>query len=65
MGNGARPGFIHCTVQILTGRSEELRGRMADALFQHLQVRFQDSLAKGLTEVSLEIREMDRETFRR
>lgn len=65
VGAGAKPGFIHCTVQILTGRTDELRRQIAEAMFQHLEVRFQESVAKGIAAITLELREMDRETYMR
>lgn len=63
MGRGAKPGFIHCTVMIVTGRPDHLRRQIAEGMFQHLEVRFQSSIADGLAAATLEVREMDRETY--
>lgn len=62
-GRGAKPGFVHCTIQILTGRPDTLRKLIAESMFQHLEVRFQESLSQGLAGITLELREMDRETY--
>ncbi len=65
MGEGAPAGFAHCRVYLLTGRTPELRGRIAEAMFAQMRQVFQDSLAHGEVGVTVEIREMDRETYRK
>ena len=65
MGEGAPPGFAHCEVAILTGRPLELRKKMADSLYAILQTGFRESQATGEAGLTLELREMDRETYRK
>ena len=64
MGEGAPEGFAHCTVCILTGRSQELRHKMSLDLYNVMVESFAESLGTGLASVTLEIREMERETYR-
>ncbi len=61
---GSPEGFAHCTVCILTGRPVELRRRMADNLYSVLRDSFSESSERGEASISLELREMDRETYR-
>lgn len=65
VGAGARPGFASCSISLLAGRPEELRSRIADRLYGALQAAFAESV--GLDEVSLtlEVREMNRATYRK
>jgi len=63
MGAGSAPGFAHCTVKILKGRAPELRKKMSAGMYEELKNHFQESL--GLKEVllTLELHEMDSETY--
>ena len=63
MGEGAPAGFAHCEVGILTGRPLELRKKMAEALSAVLHREFAESISQGLVSVTLELREMDRDTY--
>ena len=63
MGEGAAPGFAHCTVAVLHGRPLELRRAISDAMYKVLQQEFQESLAAKEVGVTLELREMDSETY--
>lgn len=65
MGNGAPPGFAHCTVAVLSGRPEELRKKMSDEMYAVLQEHFTASLELGEVGLTLEIREMDKATYRK
>ncbi|MBX3110904.1 MAG: hypothetical protein KF857_02755 [Fimbriimonadaceae bacterium] len=65
MGRGASPGFVHLTVCVLSGRPLDLRRQMADRLYEVLAGHFSRSLAGGLASLTLEVREMDRETYRK
>lgn len=56
MGQGAPEGFVHLEASILTGRSEELRGRIARELVQVMR-RHLDS--RGLS-ITVEVREMEK-----
>jgi len=59
MGEGAPDGFIHVTASILTGRPVEMRREMARALYELVQAE----AVKHGAGASVEIREMDRETY--
>jgi 5-carboxymethyl-2-hydroxymuconate isomerase len=65
MGEGAPQGFAHCGISVLAGRPEELRARIADALYQELVASFSDSLATGDAGLTLEVREMNPATYRK
>jgi len=65
MGQGAPNGFAHCRVSLLSGRSAELKGRVADALFDRMKQCFAASAERGEVLLSVELREMDRETYRK
>ena len=70
MGEGAPEGFVHCTVSIMAGRPEELRIAIADAMYDELTSSFSLSLGQtsdhsGSISLTLEIREMDKSTYRK
>jgi 5-carboxymethyl-2-hydroxymuconate isomerase len=65
MGEGACPGFIHCEVGLLTGRSLALRQSIGVAFERELQSVFSKSIGLGLAKITVEIREMDIDTYRR
>ncbi|MBS1707094.1 MAG: hypothetical protein JSS65_00050 [Armatimonadetes bacterium] len=65
MGQGASPGFCHLTICVLSGRPLELRRQMADRLYSVLRSHFSRSLASGLASSTLEVREMDAQTYRK
>lgn len=59
MGEGAPDGFIHVTASILSGRPVDLRRQMGEALHAIIK-KEADKHAAG---ASVEIREMDKETY--
>jgi 5-carboxymethyl-2-hydroxymuconate isomerase len=65
VGEGAREGFAHLTLQILSGRPLEVRLKMADAIFETLREGFAASLEAEEVTLSLDVREMDRDTYRK
>jgi len=65
MGTGAPPGFAHCTVAVLEGRDQGLRKRIADAMYEVLKKSFEMSLDNQEVALTLEVREMDKETYRK
>jgi len=65
MGAGAPPGFAHCTVAILAGRDCDLRKRIADGMYEELKSHFEMSLDNQEVSITLEVREMDRDTYRK
>lgn len=64
MGEGAPDGFAHCEVALLEGRPIEVRQKMAESLMAVMRQEFSESLDAGLAGVSLEIRQMERDTYR-
>lgn len=64
-GFGAPPEFAHLEVALLAGRPIELRNRIADALAERLAAPFRDGVASGRIGLTLEVRIMDRETYRK
>jgi 5-carboxymethyl-2-hydroxymuconate isomerase len=56
MGEGAPDGFVHLEASILTGRTEELRGRIAKDLVQVMKKHLD---SRGLS-ITVEVREMDK-----
>src|SRR5689334_13682134 len=65
MGAGATPGFAHCTVAIVTGRDDALKKKMADEMYAVLRTQFAQSLEDGEVGITLELREMDKTTYRK
>lgn len=65
MGESAPEGFAHCTVCVLTGRPAELKRQIADGLYEELKKHFAASLHAGEISLTLELREMDAETYRK
>lgn len=61
MGAGAPHGFAHCELAILSGRPDELRVSMAQALLTTMKRHFHDP-AVGVT---VEVREMDSLTYQK
>jgi 5-carboxymethyl-2-hydroxymuconate isomerase len=65
MGEGAPPGFAHLTVAVLSGRPLEWRQHVSAAMFEAMRAAFAESLAAEEMKVTVELREMDRETYMR
>lgn len=65
MGEGAPRGFAHCEVRLLSGRPVDLRRRIADAMGACMRSQLSESLAEGAVSVTVEVREMDAETYRK
>lgn len=64
-GEGAPKGFAHCTVGILSGRPAELKLRMADGLVAVMREALAAEVQAGEASVTLELREMEAETYRK
>ncbi len=65
MGDGAPPGFAHCTVAVMSGRSEELRSKISDEMYAVLREHFAQSLELQEVGLTLELREMNKATYRK
>lgn len=65
MGEGAPNGFAHCEIRILTGRAPDVRKRIADAMFRRLRSCFRATIEANEAALTLELREMDRETYQK
>lgn len=65
MGHGAPPGFAHCTVAIVTGRDDALKKKIADEMYAVLKQQFTQSLEHGEVGITLELREMNKDTYRK
>lgn len=57
--------FVHLEVGILSGRTLEMRDKLSAEITEILKNTFQDSLHERHCIVSLELRELDRETYRK
>lgn len=62
MGLGAKGSFVHCEVRVLIGRTEDWRMELADRMFPVLMRAF---AANSDVQFTLEIREMERTTYRK
>jgi 5-carboxymethyl-2-hydroxymuconate isomerase len=62
MGEGAPQGFAHCEVSLLNGRDVTLRQEISTKIFKVMEWAFGDLETLGIT---VEIREMDQETYRK
>ena len=65
MGEGAPPGFAHCTVGILGGRPLELRKSISAGMFEELRTQFATSIESNEVSLTLEIREFDADTYQK
>jgi|GEM_PF-606613 5-carboxymethyl-2-hydroxymuconate isomerase len=65
VGAGHPPGFAHLTVAILEGRPGEVRQAIGQVLMECLRRHFAGSLDAGEVAITLEVREMNRETYLR
>lgn len=65
VGKGHPAGFAHCTIKLMTGRSPELKKQIASGLFKVLKDGFADSVANKEAAVTLELHEMDRDTYQK
>jgi len=65
MGEGGAQGFIHCEVAILSGRPLELRQAIGDKFKLALDLAFAESIESGAANLTIEVREMDRETYKK
>lgn len=63
VGEGHPAGFAHVTLRVLAGRPAELRRSFAEALHAVLKEQFTESLSANEVRVSIEVVEMDRETY--
>jgi 5-carboxymethyl-2-hydroxymuconate isomerase len=63
MGEGAAPGFAHVTVAVLDGRPLELRKSISSGMWEELRTQFAVSLENEEVQLTLELREMDRQTY--
>jgi 5-carboxymethyl-2-hydroxymuconate isomerase len=64
-GEGAPAGFIHCEVAILSGRRPELVQEITDGMYAELKSCFASSAESGEAGITLELREMAKETYRK
>ncbi len=58
-------GFVAVEVRILAGRSDEVKAAAADGVLAALERAFPESLARQPVGLSVEIRDMDRASYRR
>lgn len=65
IGEGGPNGFVHCEVAILTGRPESLKKEIADGMYAELLECFHQSRDSGEAGITLELREMEKETYRK
>jgi len=65
MGEGAPAGFAHCEVSVLQGRPLELRQTIATAMMNVMREHFAVSLSHECVYLTLELREMDRDTYQK
>lgn len=65
IGEGGPAGFIHCEVAILTGRAPDLKKQISDGMYAELIDCFARSHESKEAGITLELREMDKETYRK
>ena len=63
MGEGAPAGFAHCEVALLNNRPLELRQKIAKEMMAVMRDQFASSMVQELVSITLEIREMDKDTY--
>ncbi len=57
--------FVALAVEILDGRTDEVKGTIADALFEALTAAFATAIATSRCNVTVQIRDIDRASYRR
>lgn len=62
-GEGAAPGYVHCQLAMLQGRPLELRQQIATEFANLLRSAFAHSIGSGLAKVTVELREMNPQTY--
>jgi len=60
-----RPAFVHAEIALLKGRSPELRSKIADAMCEIIAAEFAEKVSHDEISITVEVREMDDETYRR
>jgi len=63
MGSGAPAGMAHCTIGMLSGRPDDLRKKIAKGMAEELRSHFTMSLENHEVLLTLELRELDAETY--
>ena len=63
VGHGHPAGIAHCTVSILTGRPLELRKSIATGIAEALRQCFAEALSANEVGLTVELREMDAESY--
>lgn len=64
IGDGARPGvFVHLTVAILSGRDPLSRQRISEVCLTELLTQFDAITRRFPCDVTVEVREMERESY--
>ncbi|MCA0359590.1 MAG: hypothetical protein LCH41_00905 [Armatimonadetes bacterium] len=64
-GEGGKPAFIHLTVCVLAGRPDDLLGQISDRLFHTMKEVFRPMVEDDKVGLTLEIREMGRDHYRK
>ncbi|HRF60114.1 MAG TPA: hypothetical protein PLH94_09405 [Fimbriimonadaceae bacterium] len=64
-GTGAPPEFVHLEIALLDGRPQALRAEIADRLAERLILPFRAGVMEGRVGLTLEVRTMDREIYRK
>ena len=57
------PGFAHIEVSLMRGRPLEMRQQIGAALRSILEAEFEEKVAHGEISLTVEVREMDPETY--
>lgn len=65
IGEGGPDGFVHCEVAILTGRSADLKKEISDGMYAELLDCFHRSAESKEAGITLELREMEKEFYRK
>ena len=64
-GPGARPGFAHLTICLLTGRDQSTKIEISETMKNEMIRQFTLSHEQELAGITVEIRDMDRESYRK
>lgn len=62
-GGNPQNTFVHLEVRVFSGRSLELRTSLGESLLQLMRKTFADSLNEKICVLTVEIHEMDRQTY--
>lgn len=65
IGNGnAENAFVHLTIKILAGRSDENKNQLGNEILREMRVFFQPNQSNLILQLSVEVKDLDKHYFK-